>query len=229
VHPATVSPAVRDQIIAYAVEHPTEGPRSIAWQLRKPRFGAWRVSHSVYNVLKGCRAQPAGWVLGAGMRGPCSSASCSATRPACPATTSRGPGTEGWGWPRCLPRRAAAPRTNLRAQRDSRDRQRDPLRARRLIVPPGRHAADTRHPRERHDARPGSTPARPTAGSHPGSAPTATTRSLWCHPRPSPEVKVSVPALIERAAAAGSRRPQASTATCRPATRPHRPAQGGRH
>jgi Homeodomain-like domain len=70
VHPATVSPAVRDQIIAYAVEHPTEGPRSIAGQLRKPRFGAWRVSHAtVYNVLKGCRTQPAGWVLGAGMRG----------------------------------------------------------------------------------------------------------------------------------------------------------------
>jgi transposase InsO family protein len=52
-HPATVSPAMRDQIVAYAVEHPTEGPRSIAWQLAKPRFGGWKVSHStVYNVLK---------------------------------------------------------------------------------------------------------------------------------------------------------------------------------
>lgn len=52
-HPAAVSPALRDQIVAYAVEHPTEGPRSIAWQLRKPRFGAWQVSHStVYNVLR---------------------------------------------------------------------------------------------------------------------------------------------------------------------------------
>jgi hypothetical protein len=45
--------AVRDQIVAYAVEHPTEGPRSIALQLHKPRFGAWQVSHStVYNVLR---------------------------------------------------------------------------------------------------------------------------------------------------------------------------------
>ena len=44
---------MRDQIIAYAVEHPTEGPRSIAWQLAKPRFGGWTVSHStVYNVLR---------------------------------------------------------------------------------------------------------------------------------------------------------------------------------
>jgi transposase InsO family protein len=52
VHPAAVSPALRDQIVAYAVEHPTEGPRSIALQLRKQRFGAWTVSHStVYNVL----------------------------------------------------------------------------------------------------------------------------------------------------------------------------------
>ena len=38
-HPATVSPALRDQIVAYAVEHPTEGPRSIAAQLVKPRLG----------------------------------------------------------------------------------------------------------------------------------------------------------------------------------------------
>jgi transposase InsO family protein len=52
-HPATAPAACRDQIIAYAVEHPTEGPRSIAWQLRKARFGGWQVSHStVYNVLK---------------------------------------------------------------------------------------------------------------------------------------------------------------------------------
>lgn len=51
-HPARVSPALRDQIVAYAVEHPTEGPRSIAWQLTKRRFGGWRVSPStVYNVL----------------------------------------------------------------------------------------------------------------------------------------------------------------------------------
>lgn len=51
-HPARVSPALRDQIVAYAVEHPTEGPRSIAGQLTKRRFGGWRVSPStVYNVL----------------------------------------------------------------------------------------------------------------------------------------------------------------------------------
>ena len=54
VHPAAISVALRDQVVAYAVEHPTEGPRSIAWQLRKPRFGGWRVSHStVSNVLVG--------------------------------------------------------------------------------------------------------------------------------------------------------------------------------
>lgn len=42
-----------DQIVAYAVEHPTEGPRTIAARLALPRFGAWRVSHSgVYNVLR---------------------------------------------------------------------------------------------------------------------------------------------------------------------------------
>ncbi|MBO0829003.1 MAG: transposase [Streptosporangiales bacterium] len=53
VHPAAVSPALRDQMVAYAVEHPTEGPRSIAWQLRKARYGGWQVSHStVYNVLR---------------------------------------------------------------------------------------------------------------------------------------------------------------------------------
>jgi hypothetical protein len=37
--PATVSPALRDQVVGYAVEHPTQGPRSIAWQLAKARFG----------------------------------------------------------------------------------------------------------------------------------------------------------------------------------------------
>jgi transposase InsO family protein len=43
---------LRDQIIAYAIEHPTVGPRTIAAALALPRFGAWRVSHSgVYNVL----------------------------------------------------------------------------------------------------------------------------------------------------------------------------------
>lgn len=48
---------LRDQIIAYAVEHPTVGPRSIASALALHRFGSWQVSHSgVYNVLK--RAGP---------------------------------------------------------------------------------------------------------------------------------------------------------------------------
>ena len=42
-----------DQIIAYAIEHPTEGPRSIAARLALPRFGSWSVSHGgVYNVLR---------------------------------------------------------------------------------------------------------------------------------------------------------------------------------
>jgi transposase InsO family protein len=41
-----------DQIIAYAINHPTEGPRSIAVRLALPRFGSWRVSHGgVGNVL----------------------------------------------------------------------------------------------------------------------------------------------------------------------------------
>lgn len=51
--PRALSPVLRDQIVAYAIEHPTEGPRSIALMLRKVRFGGWRVSHgSVYNVLR---------------------------------------------------------------------------------------------------------------------------------------------------------------------------------
>jgi hypothetical protein len=44
-----------DQIVAYAIHHPTEGPRTIAAALALPRFGSWRVSHGgVSNVL--CRA-----------------------------------------------------------------------------------------------------------------------------------------------------------------------------
>ncbi len=47
-----VSAPLRDQIIAYAIEHPTVGPRTIAAALALPRFGGWVVSHSgVYNVL----------------------------------------------------------------------------------------------------------------------------------------------------------------------------------
>ena len=42
-----------DQIVAYATEHPTEGPRTIAARLALPRFGSWSVSHGgVYNVLR---------------------------------------------------------------------------------------------------------------------------------------------------------------------------------
>jgi len=42
-----------DQIIAYAVEHPTVGPRGVAAALALPRFGGWGVSHGgVYNVLR---------------------------------------------------------------------------------------------------------------------------------------------------------------------------------
>ncbi len=41
-----------DAIVAYAVEHPTHGPRTIALRLAQPRFGGWRVSHGgVTNVL----------------------------------------------------------------------------------------------------------------------------------------------------------------------------------
>ncbi len=46
------APAV-DQIIAYAIEHPTEGPRTIAARLALPRFGSWALSHGgIYNVLR---------------------------------------------------------------------------------------------------------------------------------------------------------------------------------
>jgi transposase len=44
-HPAALPAACRDAIVAYAVEHPTEGPRTIAARLRLARFGGWRVSH----------------------------------------------------------------------------------------------------------------------------------------------------------------------------------------
>ena len=44
---------LRDQIIAYAIEHPTVGPRTIASALRLARFGGWVVSHGgAYNVLR---------------------------------------------------------------------------------------------------------------------------------------------------------------------------------
>jgi hypothetical protein len=47
-----VSPALRDAIIGYAVEHPTHGPRTIAAALALARFGSWTVSHGgVYRVL----------------------------------------------------------------------------------------------------------------------------------------------------------------------------------
>jgi transposase InsO family protein len=47
---------LRDQIIAYAIEHPTVGPRTIASALALPRFGSWQVSHSgVYNVVRRAR------------------------------------------------------------------------------------------------------------------------------------------------------------------------------
>jgi transposase InsO family protein len=42
-----------DAILAYAVEFPTHGERTIADALARPRFGAWRVSHGgVRNVLR---------------------------------------------------------------------------------------------------------------------------------------------------------------------------------
>ena len=42
-----------DAIVAYAVEHPTHGERTIADALARPRFGGWRVSHGgVANVLR---------------------------------------------------------------------------------------------------------------------------------------------------------------------------------
>jgi transposase InsO family protein len=42
-----------DAIVAYAVEHPTHGQRTIALVLATPRYGRWRVSHGgVANVLR---------------------------------------------------------------------------------------------------------------------------------------------------------------------------------
>lgn len=47
-----LSPALRDAIIGYAIEHPTHGPRTIAAALALARFGGWTVSHGgVYKVL----------------------------------------------------------------------------------------------------------------------------------------------------------------------------------
>jgi hypothetical protein len=47
-----LSAPLRDQIIAYAIEHPSVGPRTIAAALALHRFGGWQVSHGgVYNVL----------------------------------------------------------------------------------------------------------------------------------------------------------------------------------
>lgn len=44
---------LRDAIVAYAVEHPTHGARTIALVLAMPRYGGWRVSHGgVANVLR---------------------------------------------------------------------------------------------------------------------------------------------------------------------------------
>ena len=51
-HDRRLSAPLRDQIVAYAIEHPTVGPRTIAAALSLHRFGAWTVSHSgIYNVL----------------------------------------------------------------------------------------------------------------------------------------------------------------------------------
>jgi hypothetical protein len=45
--------ALVDAIVAYAVEHPTHGQRTIALVLATPRYGGWRVSHGgVANVLR---------------------------------------------------------------------------------------------------------------------------------------------------------------------------------
>ena len=42
-----------DAIVAYAVEHPTHGERTIADALARPRFGGWTVSHGgVRNTLR---------------------------------------------------------------------------------------------------------------------------------------------------------------------------------
>ena len=48
-----VSEPLVDAILAYAVEHPTHGQRTIALVLATPRYGGWKVSHGgVANVLR---------------------------------------------------------------------------------------------------------------------------------------------------------------------------------
>ncbi|HEY8869124.1 MAG TPA: integrase core domain-containing protein [Candidatus Limnocylindrales bacterium] len=48
-----VSEPLVDAIVAYAVEHPTHGERTIALVLATERYGGWRVSHGgVRNVLR---------------------------------------------------------------------------------------------------------------------------------------------------------------------------------
>lgn len=51
--PRRVSVATEDAILAYAITHPTHGPRRIADNLRLERFGGVRVAHgTVSNVLR---------------------------------------------------------------------------------------------------------------------------------------------------------------------------------
>jgi hypothetical protein len=52
-----------DQIIAYAIHHPTAGPRTIAAALALPRFGGWRVPTAAARTsfaARGCRGPPRG-------------------------------------------------------------------------------------------------------------------------------------------------------------------------
>ena len=48
-----LSEALVDQILTYSMEHPAEGPRTIAAAMALPVYGAWTVSASaIYGVLK---------------------------------------------------------------------------------------------------------------------------------------------------------------------------------
>jgi Helix-turn-helix domain len=52
---------LRDAIVAYAVEHPTHGERTIALVLATPRYGGWRVSHGGLPTSCGGQVSGGAW------------------------------------------------------------------------------------------------------------------------------------------------------------------------
>jgi transposase InsO family protein len=51
--PRQSPPELEHAVLAYALAWPTHGPARIAWQLRHPRWGGWKISPSgVYGILR---------------------------------------------------------------------------------------------------------------------------------------------------------------------------------